>query len=60
MVPSNLVILYICSLVRSLEPRYDGFFIVCHLLDLVLFSDIVLEACDFLKGQAEDVRHENH
>ena len=48
------------SLVRSLEPRYDRLFILCHLLDLVLLSDIVLEARDFLEGQAENVRHENH
>ena len=54
------VISYACSLVRSLEPCYDRLFILCHLLNLVLLSDIVFEAHDFLEGQAEGIRHEDH
>ena len=57
---NNEMISYTCSLVRSLEPRNNRFFIIRHLLDLVLLSDVVLEARDFLEGQAEDIRHQNH
>ena len=54
------VISYTCSLVRPLETRNDRLFVLRHLLDLVLLSDVVLEAGDFLEGQAEGVRHQNH